>query len=110
MNYFDDYKDKSIVQRVLTDKPRYFSIEGSISNNESNDLVYHLDLKEDTRKLFLVIKLDSDDCGNCTHWIELFDLEYDKYDYYNADCIVNTNYWNSDDSYDNDHVVFLKID
>jgi hypothetical protein len=57
----------------------------------------------------MLIKFATDTMTNRAPWIKMFAETYNGDDFINADNIINTNDWNSEDNYDKDYIVYLKI-
>lgn len=47
INHFDNYAGKSIMQRILTNSPDYTGVIGFIFNEDSNAIIYGLDIEKD---------------------------------------------------------------
>lgn len=113
MEGIDEYAGKSIMQRKLTNSPDYDGVYGFISNDEeTHGVVYKVDFDDELRGCFADIKFDTDTVGYQAPWISqlyaIGDPENDS-DYLNPDNIENTNDLNSEDRFDNGHVVYLKF-
>lgn len=109
LDIFDNYAGKSIIQRQLTKTPNYDGVIGFIFNDNSNGIIYNLDVEDDMNECFVVIKFDIDTCGNSAPWIKLFAQYYEGTDFMDSDNIINTNDLRSKYKYFNDHIVYLKF-
>ena len=105
---YDYYAGSCIMHVKLTGKPKYDGVIGVIFDgiNDSNGIIYQI---EDINECFMLVKFATDTLTNRAPWIEKFAETYDGDDFINADNIINTNNANSEDNYDKDYIVYLKI-
>ena len=100
-NAFDFYANKSHLQRRLTEMPEYDCVESFIFNDNSNGIIYGIDIKEDC---LIHIKFDTDTCGSYAPWITKCTNITDG-EFLSPDNIINTNGKEDDKEY----IVFIKV-
>lgn len=105
---YDYYAGSCIMHVKLTGEPKYNGVIGVIFDgiNDSNGIIYQI---VDMNECFMLVKFATDTITNRAPWIEMFAETYEGDNIINADNIVNTNDANSEDNYDKDYIVYLKI-